>query len=271
MSSEVKGDTKLNWMLRLPQSAQLVGIVQVEGRRVSERSGDDGGLIAAADREGFITNEAFSQLEDIVRGAVEAIAYSDRRLQLEEIEAERNKRLESIRDETQAAIDEIESSPTIAPGEKNRLLDAIARTQYLVERQEESARERERQLEVMSLLGVVAGFMTHEFGAAIQDLKEAQADIHNVLDRMPQLAHVEKSLTQRIKNLTEFTAYAQGYVAGSQGYARGTVPCAIQDYNAYKRVFGQYAAERNIDVEITVARDLQAPLVPLSLYNGISL
>jgi signal transduction histidine kinase len=122
----------------------------------------------------------------------------------------------------------------------------------------------------MSLLGVVAGFMTHEFGAAIQDLKEAQADIHNVLGRMPQLADVEKSLTQRIKNLTEFTAYAQGYVAGSR--ATPAEPyLARPRLQRIKRVFGQYAAERNIDVEITVARDLPAPLVPVSLYDGISL
>ena len=36
MSPQVRGDTKQNWMLRLPQSAQLVGLVQVEGKRSNE-------------------------------------------------------------------------------------------------------------------------------------------------------------------------------------------------------------------------------------------
>jgi signal transduction histidine kinase len=38
-----------------------------------------------------------------------------------------------------------------------------------------------------------------------------------------------------------------------------------------KRVFGKYAEDRNISVEITAETSLVAPLVPASLYNGIAL
>lgn len=270
MTPEEKGDTATNWMLRLPQSAQLIGIVNVQGRRIRSRSGDDSGLIAAADREGFVANKAYGQLQDIVRGAVEAIARSDRRVQQEEAEAQRQRRLEEIRRKTQDAVDQIRNSPTIASGEKNRIIDAITQTQILVEQHEESARERERQLEVMSLLGVVAGFMTHEFGSALQDLKDAQADLRKLADVMPQIAEVEKSLAQRIKNLTDFVTYSQGYVAGSA--ATPTQPYKVLPrIQQIVRVFGQYARERNIEIEVVAENDLFAPLVPVSLYNGIAL
>ena len=98
-------------MLRLPQSAQLVGIVQVEGQREPAADDDSTGLVPSADREGFVVNAAFRQLRDIIRGSVEAVAESDRRLQQEEEEEERQAQREAIREETNAAIDEIDRNP----------------------------------------------------------------------------------------------------------------------------------------------------------------
>jgi signal transduction histidine kinase len=268
MSAEVRVDTAENWMLRLPQSAQLVGIVQVEGRRAD--AGDENGLVASADREGFVANRAFEQLQDVVRGAVEAIAQSDRRLQRDEEEAERAARLESIRQETQAAIKEVEASATIGSADKARIVAAIVQTQELVERHEESARERERQLEVMSLLGVVAGFMTHEFGTALQELKDAQSQLRALAHSAPEFVGVEESLAHHIKNLTEFVTYSSGYIVGSKVTPTDPYPVRPR-IQQMVRIFGQYANERRIEVDLTVERDLLAPLVPVSLYNGIAL
>lgn len=270
MTPAVRGDTAENWMLRLPQSAQLVGVVQVEGRRAGEGDHDDSGLIASADREGFVANRAFLQLQDLVRGAVEAIAQSDRRLQQEEAEAERAARMEAIRGETRAAIAEVEASDTIGTEDKAKIVAAIIQTQELVELHEESARERERQLEVMSLLGVVAGFMTHEFGTALQELKDAQTELRKVAESAPQFAEVEQSLAQHVKNLTEFVTYSSGYIAGSKATPTEPYP-ARPRIQQMIRIFGQYASERHIKVELTIERDLRAPRVPVSLYNGIAL
>ncbi len=270
MAPGERSDTSANWMLRLPQSAQLVGIVNVQGRRISSQTNDDRGLVASADREGFVANKAFGQLYDIVRGAVEAIARSDRRLQQEEAEAERQRRLDEIRRKNEAAVNQIRNSPTIESGEKNRIIDALNQAQKLVEQNEESARERERQLEIMSLLGVVAGFMTHEFGSALQDLKDAQAELRKLADVMPQISEIEKSLAQRIKNLTDFVTYSQGYIAGSRTTPTDPYKVAPRIQQVV-RVFGQYARERGIEIEVVADKDLLAPLVPVSLYNGIAL
>jgi hypothetical protein len=258
MTTEVRNDTKGNWMLRLPQSAQLVGIVQVEGHRAGERDDNEDGLIASADREGFVANQGFTQLQDLIRGAVEAIAQSDRRLQQEEAEAERLARLASIREETQAAIDEVEASPSIATAEKARIVAAIVQTQELFALHEESAREREHQLEVMSLLGVVAGFMTHEFGTALQELKDAQAELRTLAKSSPKFAAIEESLAQHVKNLTEFVTYSSGYIAGSKAIPTDPYPVRPR-IQQMVRIFGQYAEERHIDLEYTIEKDLPAP------------
>src|SRR5258708_5357244 len=100
MDEPTRKSTELNYMLRLPHTEQLVGVVQVRGQRSREQSDDAKGLIPAADREGFLHNAAYKQLEDLVRGAVEAIAYADRELQLEEKRREEQALLKELRRET---------------------------------------------------------------------------------------------------------------------------------------------------------------------------
>jgi signal transduction histidine kinase len=271
MSPAVKSDTGLNWMLRLPQSAQLVGLVQVEGRRTKEqKGGQDSGLIVAADREGFVENDAFGQLRDLIRGAVEAIAFCDRQIQNEEAERLRKESLKTIRAETRSAIAEVESNSAIATRDKERLVGVLLHTEQFAERQGEAERERVQQLEIMSLLGVVAGFMTHEFGTALQELKDAQKTIRAASKRSSELTKVDDTLSSHIKNLSEYVTYSTGYVAGSK--AEPTAPYPVRPrIQQMIRVFGHYASDRNIEIETFVDRNLEAPLVPVSLYNGIVL
>lgn len=270
MSQGVRGSTSENWMLRLPQSAQLIGLVQVEGRRHNYRGDDEEGLIASADREGFVENRAFRQLQDVIRGAVEAIAFADRKLQLEEAEEARMALLESIRVETRTAIEEVRANPRIGATDKARIVSALTETRVLAERQEESAREREQQLEVMSLLGIVAGYMSHEFGIALKDLEAVHEELVRLAERNSRFREAAESFENRIKNLKEFVTYSSGYIQGAK--VRPSKPFPVRPrLQQVKRYFGRYAEERGIDVEIGVENDLLAPLVPPSLYNGIAL
>lgn len=260
--------TAENWMLRLPQSMQLVGVVQVETRRHGE--GSDTGLVASADREGFVENEAFEQLYQVIRGAVELIAYSDRRLQREDEEQEREALAEKLRADTQAAIAEIRSNPNIAAADKSRIVAVIADNEQLAGQKEQAAKERERQLEVMSLLGVVAGYMTHEFGVALKELEDTLVDLNELAKTNPKFENVATKFALHIKALQEFVTYSSGYIRGSK--ARPTKPYAARPrLQQVQRIFGAYAESRNIDVEITAEPDVMVPLVPASLYNGIAL
>ena len=119
----------------------------------------------------------------------------------------------------------------------------------------------------MSLLGVVAGFMTHEFGAAVAVLQAAQRDLESAND--PLATERAARLADRIKTLQQFATYASGYIQGSKT-APDSPYKALPRLRQVAKVFGSYAAERHIAVEISVEKDLDAPLVPSSLYNGIA-
>jgi signal transduction histidine kinase len=273
MSKQEHNDPALNWMLKLPQSLQLIGVVQVEGIRSNELDidNDEEGLIASADREGFVENDAYLQLQDIIRASTEAIAYCDRKIQLEEQDRDRKNLLKSIKAETNTAIQEVQSNPNIAKPDKSRIITALANTQKMAERQDESFKEKKQQLEVMSLLGVVAGFMTHEFGVAVTELENASSKIKSASTKKSlDLKATAIQIDGHIEQLKEFVKYSSGYIRGAK-----TVPekhyAAKPRVKQVKRVFGQYAKERGIAVNIKIDNDLLAPKVPPSLYNGIAL
>ena len=269
MDAATKASTSENYMLRLPQPTQVVGIVQIEGRRSADQTQTEG-LVASADREGFVGNLAFEQLWNIVRGAVEMIAYADRTIQLEEEETVRQERILTIRSETRTAIEAIESNAAIPSRDKSRIVSALVETERLASQQDESARERERQLEVMSLLGVVAGFMTHEFGVALHELKDTHRALVALAKNDESFAATAKTFEGHISKLEEFVTYSQGYIHGSRNMP--AKPYKVRPrLQQIAKIFGAYAEARGIDVEIDVDADLVAPLVPASLYNGIAL
>jgi signal transduction histidine kinase len=270
MDEPTRTSTQLNYMLRLPYPKQLVGVVQVEGQRSADESHANTGLIAAADREGFIDNPAFRQLYDVIRGAVEAIAAADREWQLEQEGEERALALRQLRSETRAAIREIEANPDIKAADKNRIVKQLAETQALAEKHEEQTREREAALEIMSLLGIVAGFMTHEFGAALAELEKSQRRLLDLGKHDAAFASAAADIGQRVATLREFATYSQGYIQGASSRPERPYPARPRILQI-KRVFGKYAEERGILVEVDVEADLLAPRVPVSLYSGILL
>jgi len=269
MDAAVRSSTSENYMLRLPQQTQVVGVVQVAGRRSLEQDETEG-LVASADREGFVENLAFAQLQDIVRGAAELIAYADRAIQRDEEEAERKEKLKALRTETREAIEAIEASSTIPEHEKNRIVSALAQTERRATEQDESAQERVRQLEVMSLLGVVAGFMTHEFGIALHELKDTQRKLLELARKDETFAETADAFAGHIAKLEEFVTYSQGYIRGSR--VTPNKPYKVRPrLQQVARVFGSYADTRGISLEIEADSDLLSPLVPASLYNGLAL
>ena len=136
--TNVQSEKLRQWMLRLPKSNQLIGFVDVEGEKHDSNS--EMGLIASADREGFVENSTYEQLFDIVRGATEAIAYVDRKLQLEEQEQEQTNAILKLKTEAQDAISEIQENPNIDKREKTRLTSVLTRTFTLAEKHDELAR-----------------------------------------------------------------------------------------------------------------------------------
>lgn len=272
MSDAEQTSTADNWMLRLPESAQLIGVVQVTGARGDRRqpSGEPEGLVAAADREGFIANDAFGELSDIVRAAVEAIAVADRRRQKAREEAERQEQLRRLREQAAEAAREIESNKSLPAADKRRLLNAVSHMAIQAEEHERATRDRVRQLEVMSLLGVVAGFMTHEFGVALDALDEAHHILVEASTKTPSLNPTVAGLETARARLSEFMDYSTAYVRGSRSVPERPYPAAPR-LRHVRGSFQQYALDRGVTIESSIARDVLAPRVPTSLYDGLLL
>lgn len=266
MSQAEYSDPGQNWMLRLPSSLQVIGLVQVEGLRNANAKAK--GLIASADREGFVANEAFQQLYQVVRGAAELIAVADRMIQKRDEEILWQIELESSRENTREAIAEIEQAEFIPPKQKKRVIEMLVDAQDRLERQEQTSAEKESQLEVMSLLGVVAGYMTHEFGVAMQDLKEAEAVLRKLALKDRQFKKSADDLKRRIERLEEFGEYTRIYVRGTRQMPAKPFPVLPRVRHVLK-LLGTYAKDRGIEVETEIDTELEAPLVPASLYNGI--
>ena len=269
MTEEVQNDTSLNWMLRLPQSAQLVGLIRVNGRRSAD-SADGKGLIASADREGFLNNDAFRQLRSLVRGAVEAIAFVDRELQQKEEARERAEQLATSQDETQAAIEEIEANAHISAEAKKRIVSALVQSQRVAEEQGAQYREREEQLEVLSMLGVVAGFMTHEFGIALSELEIAHRSLAELGKKHASIKKQADQFRIHIDTLKEYMEYTTLYIEGARKLP-SKVYSAKTRITRLKRIYGKYARDRGIKVDVAEVSDVNAPMVPVSLYDGLAI
>ena len=267
MPPEVQAMPALNWMLRLPEPAQLVGVVQVEGRRQSDRVEE--GLTAAADREGFLANKAFDELRDVVRGAVEMIAYADREIALDEQRRAQEAELAKSREATRNAIAAISSDRSLTDNQRSRIVEVLEQSQDRAERLEKGKKQQEQQLEVMSLLGVVAGFMTHEFGVALTELTEAKAKLQKLEETVEELRGSSASLEKSIQVLQGFVRYSRAYIGNVQAAPSGPFT-ARGRLNHVRKAFAAYAEKRDIDVEVDVDGDLQAPLVPAALYDGIA-
>jgi signal transduction histidine kinase len=270
MSEAEERSTADNWMLRLPESAQLIGVVQVAGMRGLTGGEPIEGLVAAADREGFIANDAFTELVDLVRGAVEVIAMCDRRQHREKEERERRERLRRLQEQAAAAAAEIESNKAISASEKKRLINAITEMATEAEAHEQATEEKVRQLEVMSLLGVIAGFMTHEFGVALDQLDIARRILSEQVDTAPAVKSTLERLDSARARLGEFTDYSSAYIRGGRSAPDKAYP-ALPRLRLVRKTFGHYADERHVEIETQISKDLTAPRVPTALYDGVLL
>lgn len=270
MDQATRKSTKLNYMLRLPQPSQLVGAVQVAGVRTKAQEGGEKGLLVTSDREGFVDNEAYRALVDIVRGAAEVIAYEDREVQQEEDRLEAQRLTQLARKEAKEAIAQIQANANISAAEKRSLVSRLTAMQSAQKQQVDIAKSREDALEVMSLMGVIAGFMTHEFRTAITILEQTHATIEKLARKHAAVGTAAKQLADNIRELKEFVTYSQGYIRGASIVPTKPIP-AKPRIQQVLRVLATYAASRKIQVTVDVGADLMMPQVPLSLYSGLVL
>lgn len=266
MDIEDANSTKRNPMLALPNNHQLIGAIFVN----SDSNKEENTLLPSMDRQGYVINDSFKQLTELTRFVVELIAYYDKKISLQLEEEARQKRYGDQIHELEAVIREIESSPTLMLEDKERIIEYYSKVKENVEDLGNYDKEARESLETMSLLGVVAGFMTHEYEAALGSLEEAKNILKQLSDVDPKLGKTAEELQKIITNFN-------GYIEYTQLFVQNIHLAVVKPYKSLSvlklvtNTFENFMLDRNINLKFEISRELQAPLIPVAMYQGLVL
>lgn len=269
MSPLVKADPGENPVLNSPYNYQLVGAVFLESQPLSSHQ-EAKGLVPSMDREGFLKNAAFEQLQEFVRAGIEFLANEDKK-KLREIEAkEAETAAQEAREEIKRAIEEIESSPTLTKGDKARIVKQYTRISDRVDAQEEYAAQARKGLLNMSLLGIVAGFMTHESKAIVHELEKSVTDLRMYAKKFPELGRAADEVNERITVFKGYLDYSRLFIAKAKTLEDQPMVAQAQVRVVINR-FLHFTEARDIEVQNEVAGDVTTPPLPVTAYSGVLL
>lgn len=259
-----------NPALYLPNNLQLVGAVFVESRPPSKarKEGDD--LVPSMDREGFLKNKAFNELVEFVRAGIEFLAFQDKRELDRRLAVEARQAAEEAREDIRKAIDYIRRSPTLSKADKARFAKAYAQLAEQIEEVEEYHAQARRNLMVMSLLGVVAGFMTHETSGVVYEMEKAARLVSSLAKKHRDLQEVAAQLRSRLSAFKEQLQYAQMFLEGVRKNEAVRMSAAGQIRYVLKRFEG-FARDHGIEVEWNAPAGVETPALPPAVYSGVLL
>lgn len=264
-----RADPAANPVLYLPYNFQLVGAVFVETRRkLGARDVSD--LVPAMDREGLLENDSFQELRDFVRAGIEFLAHEDKDELDRRAEIEAKEIAREAREEIRRAIRYIEGSPTLTSGDKVRIVKQYRHLADRIDEQEEYSAQARRSLLTMSLLGVVAGFMTHESKAMVSEMEGAVEIVGKLARKNPELKASAAELSKRLEQFQNQLDYVRLFVQNVRSSKEGSFSAAGQVRQILRR-FEPFAIERGIKVTNEVPTNVETPRLPVTAYSGILL
>ena len=265
ITPEILSNPGLNYMLNLPKTTQVIGAVFVK----SDRKRDDQGLTANMDRQGFKSNAAYLQMVEIIRAAVEYMAMVDKQILIEERAEDDRRRNEETRADIKKAIQLIKKTKSLTPQDKARVVDQYQYLSRNIEDLETYDREARESLEIMSLMGVIAGFMTHEYQSAIDHLEKAS-------DLLGKLSKRDRRFLVYKEDIDKNMAYFVNYIEYTKAFVTSLNRKKDPKFKVLPRIrhvvdtFSGYCDDNSISVDTSdINSKLEGPRVPLALYQGI--
>lgn len=259
-------EASTNPMLALPQKSQVIGAVFVDSQGRGET-----GLIPATDREGYFENAAFRSLQDIVRAGLELLAHVDKENQRRLAREEADRIATEAQGSFKAAIKRIKASRTLTASDKNRIIGEYDRLSKNFAEAKDYSRKAAFNLDVMSLLGVVAGFMTHEARRIVHLLMRSVGTLKKIARTHDELSADVPKLEKAIEEFNGYLDYTSAFVGSvNSGIAEVSFPVAEQLNDLVKR-FGAFAEERGIKVVVVADDDCMSPEMSVAIYTGIVL
>lgn len=264
---EIKNFPSLNWALNLAKNHQIVGIVHVISAdpTTEERNSK---LIPASAREGFLDNSSFRELVDIVRGGLELLAWRDK-VRIQEDESKKAIiRANEIRSEVKEAIKEIETSTTLTDQDRTRIINTYQKLSIQIDEQDEYNRRSRQGLEQLSLLGIIAGFMTHESRSLLDEVSRAIVSLKNFAMKNnisdTNLLAAEKS----IERFYSQVRYSSNFIEAVKDQRSSSFRVKPQIELAAEP-FIPFLHERGIQLKIEGDPMLMTPILSITLYSGV--
>lgn len=271
MPPEASSQPKLNPMLYLPSFHQLVGAVFVESSQDSG-SGRPTDLTPSMDREGFVHNEASEELTELVRAGLEMLAYADHREQRRLEEERKEEQVEELRSDLREAVAYIAKVPGLSTPDREALVEQFTALSQELEDVEEYQQVAASKLELMGLLGVMAGFVTHEMQRVLNGLDRILAKLNERLSSNPELEPLVSEITGTRSAIVGQLDYSTAFIGAVHESetprepinARGAVKLVV-------RQFRDFYSARGIDVDVVVDEGLFTPPLPRALYAGVAM
>lgn len=269
MDPVAKRSPSLNPMLALPRMPQLIGRVHVATRKVPANvTEDDDWLQPNMDREQLRANGAYRLLWHLVRFTVEALAHHDRALRLREDEAREEEARQKARSALAATITEIQCSAEINSEHKQVMLRQLREVEQQFTIAEEYDKSVRMSLELMSMMGVMAGFMTHEFDKTLEAIQNVGSVLKRLSADHPELTDDANLILRNEIALAQQAEYMRLFVGASRKMTVTPFKAKSQLVLTTKTV-AALAEEHGIDIEIDVDSKLPGPGVPLAAYHGV--
>jgi signal transduction histidine kinase len=269
MPPAIKSDPALNQMLNLPHNRQLVGAVFILSRP-SLRSDEAEDLVPAMDREGLLDNKAFEELKEYVRAGIEFLAKEDKEELDRLAEEEAKEAARAARQDIKSAIEHVQESPTLKPADKSRIIKQYQIFAERLEDVEEYSAQARRSLTTMSLLGVIAGFMTHESKAIAHELDGAVRHIRALGRKDTEIAKIADDLSRRLESFKGYLEYSRMFIKNVREPREQALSAAGQVRQVVNR-FKSFTEDRGIKISNEIASDVMTPPLPVTLYSGVLL
>jgi signal transduction histidine kinase len=268
ISAALRSRPKDDPALFLPSNLQLVGAVFVESQPPTSNAATD--LIPSMDREGFLKTAALDELIDFVRAGIEFLTWQDKR-ELDKILAkEARDATEGAREDVLQAIEYIRSSPTLTKLDKARIITTYRQLADRVDEAEDYNTKARRSLTTMSLLGVVAGFMTHETKSLVFEMQKATEIINSLAKKHSKLQKVAAELDKRLAAFKGQLQYSQMFLDGVRGTKSEAMSASGQIKLVLKR-FESFAKDHAINVTWDADAGVKTPSLPPAVYSGVLL
>lgn len=268
MSEEQKKSPSFNPMLNISVNFQLVGAVFVESYQIGQKATSD--LIPAMDREGFISNKGLKQLSNIVRTGIEYLALVDKKEELKKADKKAEQATSDLRKDIKIAIKEIELNEAIPQSERTQIIETYSRLYKEIETVDEYHKTSRENLELVSLLGIVSGYMTHETEKILDELKTVKQNLEKISKQYPQFKETSITVNNSIEQLELQIGYSTQFIDSLHRKKVESFHAKVQIEYVLEK-FGDFAFKKGIQHKIEIDDELLTPPLHVAMYSGIFL